>query len=60
MADSNANTLLTVAVPTCNGAAHLAETLRSILTQEGPAFDLVISDDRSDDQTPQFGSLGRW
>ncbi len=51
VADSHANTLLTVAVPTCNGAAHLAETLRSILTQEGPEFELVISDDRSDDQT---------
>jgi len=51
VAASRPNSLLTVAVPTCNGVAHLAETLRSILTQEGPAFDLVISDDRSDDQT---------
>jgi glycosyltransferase involved in cell wall biosynthesis len=50
----HSSTPLTVAVPTCNGAAHLAETLRSILTQDGPAFDLVISDDRSDDQTVEL------
>ena len=43
--------LLTVAIPTCNGAAHLAEAIRSILAQEGPPFELVVSDDRSDDDT---------
>ncbi len=48
--DSN-EPILTVAVPTCNGAAHLAETLHSIMAQEGVVFDLVISDDRSDDPT---------
>ena len=42
---------LTVAVPTCNGARHLHETLASILAQTGVAFDLVVSDDRSDDGT---------
>jgi glycosyltransferase involved in cell wall biosynthesis len=42
---------LTVAIPTYNGARHLPEALRSILTQEGVPFDLVISDDRSDDDT---------
>jgi glycosyltransferase involved in cell wall biosynthesis len=42
---------LTVAVPTCDGARHLAAALRSILAQEGVAFDLVVSDDRSDDET---------
>jgi GT2 family glycosyltransferase len=42
---------LTVAVPTCNGARHLAAALRSILAQESVAFDLVVSDDRSDDET---------
>jgi glycosyltransferase involved in cell wall biosynthesis len=41
--------LLTVAVPTCNGAAHLAETLHSILDQECPPFDLLVCDDQSDD-----------
>jgi len=43
--------LLTVAVPTCDGAAHLAEALQSILAQAGAAFELVVSDDRSDDDT---------
>jgi GT2 family glycosyltransferase len=42
---------ITVAIPTCNGARHLAEALRSIVAQEGVAFDLVVSDDRSDDAT---------
>jgi glycosyltransferase involved in cell wall biosynthesis len=51
VAASRPSSLLTVAVPTYDGAAHLAETLQSILTQDGPEFDLVISDDRSDDQT---------
>jgi glycosyltransferase involved in cell wall biosynthesis len=43
--------LLTVAIPTCNGAAHLAEALHSILNQECPPFELLVSDDRSEDET---------
>ena len=43
--------LLTVAIPTCNGSRHLAEALRSVLAQDHVTFDLVISDDRSDDET---------
>jgi glycosyltransferase involved in cell wall biosynthesis len=43
--------VLTVAIPTCNGAGHLAETIRSVLSQEGVEFDLIVSDDRSDDET---------
>ena len=42
---------MTVAIPTCNGAAHVAEAIRSILAQEGTRFELVVSDDRSDDDT---------
>lgn len=42
---------LTVAIPTYNGAVHLAEALSSILRQEDIAFDLIISDDHSDDDT---------
>lgn len=42
---------LTVALPTFNGSRHLAETLRAILDQSGPGFDLLICDDRSDDET---------
>jgi len=43
--------LLTVAIPTCNGAVHLAETLHSILSQECEPFDLIVSDDCSEDET---------
>ncbi len=48
---SASSPILTVAVPTCNGAAHLAEALGSILGQEGVAYELIVSDDRSDDRT---------
>lgn len=34
-----------------NGARHLAETLQSILAQENVDFDLIISDDHSEDET---------
>ncbi len=44
-------TRITVAVPTYNGARHLADALRGILGQQGVPFDLLISDDRSDDET---------
>ncbi len=43
--------ILTVAVPTYNGARHLAEALKSILAQEAAPFDLIVSDDRSEDET---------
>lgn len=43
--------LITVAVPTMNGSRHIVETLRGILGQEGVAFDLLVCDDRSDDDT---------
>jgi glycosyltransferase involved in cell wall biosynthesis len=43
-------TRITVAIPTHNGARHLAETLRSVLAQ-GPAYPLILCDDRSDDET---------
>jgi glycosyltransferase involved in cell wall biosynthesis len=45
---------LTVAIPTCNGGPHLAEAIRGILAQQGVAFDLVVSDDRSDDGSPEL------
>lgn len=43
--------LVTVALPTYQGARHLAEALRSILQQSGTEFDLMICDDRSEDDT---------
>ena len=45
---------LTVAIPTFNGKAHLAETLGGILAQTEAAFDLLIVDDRSDDETREL------
>lgn len=48
---SGATPPFTVAVPTCNGSRHIEATIRSALAQEGVAFDLVVSDDRSDDDT---------
>jgi GT2 family glycosyltransferase len=42
---------LTVALPTCNGARHLGEALAGLRDQGDVAFDLVVSDDRSDDET---------
>lgn len=50
MSDSSGSGL-TVAVPTFNGARHLAETLRSIRGQAGAEFDLLVCDDRSEDET---------
>jgi glycosyltransferase involved in cell wall biosynthesis len=41
----------TVAIPTCNGSRHIEEAVASALRQEGIAFDLIVSDDRSDDDT---------
>ena len=38
-------------MPTCNGARHLREALAGIRAQEGLDFDLIVSDDRSDDDT---------
>lgn len=45
------NPALTVAVPTFNGEAHLAEALSGILGQDCPPFDLLVCDDQSDDGT---------
>jgi glycosyltransferase involved in cell wall biosynthesis len=42
---------VTVAIPTCNGARHVYDSVRSVLAQRDVAFDLVVSDDRSDDDT---------
>jgi glycosyltransferase involved in cell wall biosynthesis len=42
---------LTVAIPTCNGGRHLASALQSIFAQAGADFAVLISDDRSEDQT---------
>ena len=51
MASAMPEPQLTVAIPTYNGAAHLADALHSVLSQDGVAFDLIVSDDHSDDDT---------
>jgi len=43
--------IVTVAMPTCNGARHLREALASLKSQGEVPFDLVVSDDRSADDT---------
>jgi glycosyltransferase involved in cell wall biosynthesis len=42
---------ITVALPTYQGARHVAEALRGILLQTDVPYELLISDDRSDDDT---------
>ena len=42
---------LTVALPTFDGSRHLGDALAGILEQQDVAFDLIVSDDRSDDET---------
>jgi glycosyltransferase involved in cell wall biosynthesis len=42
---------ITVAIPSCNGEKTLEVTLRSILAQTGPPFDLLLCDDASSDTT---------
>jgi glycosyltransferase involved in cell wall biosynthesis len=43
--------IFTVAIPSYNGARHVGEAVESILAQEGVPFELIISDDRSTDDT---------
>ncbi|SDF48708.1 Glycosyl transferase family 2 [Klenkia brasiliensis] len=46
--------LVTVLVPTWNGAVHLRATLRSILTQSYKNLQVVVGDDASTDDTPSI------
>jgi glycosyltransferase involved in cell wall biosynthesis len=46
--------LVSVALPVRNGANYLAEALDSILAQSHAAFELHVSDNASDDATPQI------
>ena len=43
---------VTIVIPIYNAASHLAETLDSILTQEGASIDVVCVDDGSTDGSP--------
>lgn len=46
-----ASPLVTVGMPVFNGEPFLAETLDSVLTQDYPAFEVVVSDNASTDST---------
>lgn len=46
--------LISIALPVRNGANYLAEALDSILAQSYGAFELHVSDNASDDETPQI------
>ena len=52
--------LVTVAIPTYNQEAFLAETLESVVAQDYPHLQILISDDASRDDTlriaREFGS----
>lgn len=43
---------VSVVIPTFNRAEYLAESLDSILQQEGPSFEVIVVDDGSTDDTP--------
>ncbi len=42
---------ITVALPTRDGARYLPEALAGLVAQDGVVFEVVVSDDRSDDAT---------
>lgn len=45
---------LSIGLPVWNGENFLAESIDSILTQEGVDFELIISDNASSDRTPEI------
>jgi glycosyltransferase involved in cell wall biosynthesis len=45
---------ISIALPVYNGAVYLREALDSVLAQTFPDFELVISDNYSDDETPKI------
>lgn len=53
----NSNIILTVAIPTYNGAATIAKTLESVSSQLIPGVEILISDNCSDDSTRQISQL---
>jgi glycosyltransferase involved in cell wall biosynthesis len=46
---------VTVCIPAHNSAQYLPGAIDSVLTQEFADFELVVSDDASDDETPEIG-----
>jgi glycosyltransferase involved in cell wall biosynthesis len=54
--DLNGEVILTIAIPTYNGASTLQETLDSVVTQLQPGVDILISDNASTDGTAEIVS----
>jgi glycosyltransferase involved in cell wall biosynthesis len=50
----NSRSLVSVCVPTFNGAEHLESCIKSIISQNYPNIEVVFSDDGSSDQTVKF------
>jgi glycosyltransferase involved in cell wall biosynthesis len=46
--------LVTLAVPTLNRTTYLREALTSVLAQDYPNLDILVSDNGSHDETPEF------
>lgn len=51
---SGESILISVALPVYNGANYVREALDSVLAQEFPHFELVVSDNCSTDETPEI------
>jgi glycosyltransferase involved in cell wall biosynthesis len=52
--DLNGEVILTIAIPTYNGASTLQQTLDSVVTQLQPGVDILISDNASTDGTAEI------
>jgi glycosyltransferase involved in cell wall biosynthesis len=46
--------MLSILLPTRNGAAYLADCVRAVLDQAGDDFELIVSDNANDDGTPEI------
>jgi len=46
--------LISIVLPTYNGARYLAESIESVLRQSYTAWELIVVDDASTDETPQM------
>lgn len=51
--DAGSSVTVSVIVPAYNTAGYIAETLASIMVQEGPELEVLVVDDGSTDRTPE-------